>query len=137
VKAPAPAYLNALTGLRFLAAFHVVLFHFRELALADGPEALYWIADKGYVSVGLFFVLSGFILTYTYADSTHSAPLNRRAFWAARFARIYPVYLLSVVIAAPALISLITESGSSNVLSRTVGVVALVATLGQDWMLMR
>lgn len=44
-----------------------------------------------------FFVLSGFILVYTYAGTN----LNARRFWQARFARIYPAYFLSLVLSAP------------------------------------
>jgi peptidoglycan/LPS O-acetylase OafA/YrhL len=47
--------------------------------------------------VNFFFVLSGFILVYTY-DGPRLSP---QKFWWARFARIYPAYLLSLIVAAP------------------------------------
>ncbi|MBV9480654.1 MAG: acyltransferase [Acidobacteria bacterium] len=93
-----PPRLDALTSLRIFAALHVVLFHMRVTGiLAGGPWVYQNFAGIGYIGVNFFFVLSGFILVYTYAG--HS--LNPRQFWQARFARIYPAYVLSLVISAP------------------------------------
>jgi peptidoglycan/LPS O-acetylase OafA/YrhL len=93
-----PALLQ-LTGLRFIAALLVVLFHVQRERPAGIPAWLWNIVANGYVGVSLFFVLSGFILAYTYLhhDDDH-IPL--RAFWTARFARVYPVYLLGLLVSA-------------------------------------
>ena len=48
------------------------------------------------VFVGFFFLLSGYVLSYNYAD--RSQTLKKRQFWRARFARLYPIYLLSLVL---------------------------------------
>ena len=53
--------------------------------------------SNGYLAVGLFFLLSGFILAYTYEGQIDGSSGKAR-FWEARFARIYPVYLLSLVL---------------------------------------
>ncbi len=58
--------------------------------------------DNGFVFVGFFFLLSGFILAYNYAD--RALTLNPRQFWLARFARLYPIYLLGLVISFQMLI---------------------------------
>ena len=55
---------------------------------------------SGYVAVSAFFVLSGFILTYVHAGRD-ARPLNRRAFYANRFARIYPAYGFALALIAP------------------------------------
>jgi peptidoglycan/LPS O-acetylase OafA/YrhL len=90
--------LKALTTLRFLAALHVVLFHMKVTGILGGGPRLYRnFAGIGYVGVNCFFVLSGFILVYTYADSLRSA----WRFWQARFARIYPAYVFSLLVSAP------------------------------------
>jgi len=90
--------LKALTTLRFLAALHVVLFHMRVVGiLSGGPWWYQNFAGIGYVGVNCFFVLSGFILVYTYADSIRSV----WRFWQARFARIYPAYVLSLFASGP------------------------------------
>ena len=56
------------------------------------------IAMVGYLGVSFFFVLSGFILVYTYADRV----VSLREFWQLRFARIYPAFLFSLLLTAPA-----------------------------------
>jgi peptidoglycan/LPS O-acetylase OafA/YrhL len=85
--------LRNLTSVRFIAAIMVVLFHVRDhlpVSLAGGPVAL------GYVGVSFFFVLSGFILTYQNSDTVSS-----REFWKARFARIYPIYVVGLLLSLP------------------------------------
>jgi peptidoglycan/LPS O-acetylase OafA/YrhL len=90
--------LRTLTTLRFFAALHVVLFHMRVIGiLAGGPWWYQNFASIGYIGVNCFFVLSGFILVYTYAGPA----LNVRRFWQARFARIYPAYVVSLLASAP------------------------------------
>ncbi len=94
--APRPR-LPALTSVRFVAAFHVALFHMNEIGVLSGPRWLKLIAGIGYVGVSFFFVLSGFILVYTYAGRN----LVLRDFWQTRFARIYPAYLFALLLTLP------------------------------------
>ena len=89
--------LPAVTSLRFFAAFHVALFHINEMRALTGPRWLKAFAGIGYVGVSFFFVLSGFILVYTYAGRD----IHLRDFWQTRFARIYPAYLFSLVLFFP------------------------------------
>lgn len=84
--------LPALTGIRTLLALSIVLFHFTPSHLG----LLYPFVDNGYVFVGVFFLISGYILTYNYAD--RGAAFNKRNFWVARFARLYPIYLFALII---------------------------------------
>ena len=93
--------LKAITGVRFFAAFYVVLFHTRmgrSMAEHGMVRAGYFFGN-GYLAVPLFFLLSGFILAYTYAGQIDK-PGGYRRFWEARFARIWPVYALSMVLAS-------------------------------------
>lgn len=84
----------ALTGIRGLAAWLVVLYHLR-LSLRDLlPAAVIDGLGKGYLAVDLFFMLSGFVIWYNYA------PRLDRSGWAGifqflwrRFARVYPLHL--------------------------------------------
>jgi peptidoglycan/LPS O-acetylase OafA/YrhL len=88
--------LPALTGLRFFAAFAVVLYHYQRFL--PHPPVLQSLFDLGPASVGLFFVLSGFILTYTYM---HWFTDDLTRFWSyirARFARIFPIYALALTL---------------------------------------
>jgi peptidoglycan/LPS O-acetylase OafA/YrhL len=84
--------LRALTSIRLFAAMYVVIYHqaFSFRILTWWPLATRVIAS-GYTSVTLFFVLSGFILAYNYGTVR-----SRKDFWIARFARIYPVYFISL-----------------------------------------
>jgi len=118
--------LPALTGLRFVAAMLVVCCHYASgLSL---PAPVHAIASAGGLGVNLFFILSGFILAYTYLDNGGSRRATLRAFWVARVARIYPVYLLGLALALPAYIH-------SHNPHATPGVTVLAGlTLTQAWL---
>jgi peptidoglycan/LPS O-acetylase OafA/YrhL len=90
--------LEALTGLRFLAAMHIVVFHFASAHIANWPVWLRQVIGAGGASVMLFFILSGFVLAYNYLDGS---PIDKKKFWVARFARIYPAYLLAFLLTTP------------------------------------
>ncbi|MES2220397.1 MAG: acyltransferase [Acidobacteriota bacterium] len=89
--------LPALTGIRIFAAYYVVMYHTGAgyFGRHGAPATVLRFLDKGYLAVSLFFLLSGFILVYTYQGKI-SGPENILRFWEARFARIYPVYLLAL-----------------------------------------
>lgn len=89
--------LPTLTSLRFFAALHVFGFHLVAFGILTERSVFYDVASIGYVGVSLFFVLSGFILVYTYAGHEVTA----REFWRARFARIYPAYAFSLLVTLP------------------------------------
>jgi peptidoglycan/LPS O-acetylase OafA/YrhL len=84
--------LPALTGIRTLLALAIILFHFTPPHLG----ILFPFVDNGYVFVSVFFLISGYVLTYNYAD--RATTLIKREFWLARFSRLYPVYLLVLII---------------------------------------
>jgi peptidoglycan/LPS O-acetylase OafA/YrhL len=90
-----PAPLKALTGLRCFAAINIVLFHFSNPQWF-GPLAP--VVNAGYVSVSYFILLSGFVLGYNYNERARQGELDRVRFWKGRFARIYPIYLLSLLL---------------------------------------
>ena len=71
--------LRALTGVRFFAAAHVVVYHYGR-GIARFPGAIGRILDQGFAGVTLFFVLSGFILAYNHAAD--DARIQAREFWA-------------------------------------------------------
>ncbi|MFD4376453.1 acyltransferase family protein [Streptomyces sp. NPDC058486] len=102
--------LDTLTGLRFPAAFVVLLYHAALLPFLGVPwldsesaAVTYYdaVAHAGALGVTFFFVLSGFVLTWSARD-TDTAP----RFWRRRFVKIVPNYVLvwalaMVVFAAP------------------------------------
>lgn len=116
--AAAPPRLGALTGIRFFAALHVVFFHINCVAWADLPPTINAFRGHGYAAVALFYVLSGFILTYTRVRSDGSIGDARR-FWFARFARIWPVYLVALAWSAYQRISLQGLDNISSLIAST------------------
>lgn len=55
---------------------------------------------EGFVGVSFFFVLSGFIIAYNYQKKLSESKMTKRSFWVARIARIYPLHVLTLLIAA-------------------------------------
>ena len=88
--------------MRFLLALWVVLYHqSAEVAATNSlPAPIFNVVRSGYAAVGIFFVLSGFILAYNYDLGAWTKGLSKK-FAIARFARIYPVYLLSLLVLSP------------------------------------
>jgi peptidoglycan/LPS O-acetylase OafA/YrhL len=112
-------------------AFWVILHHLTgggqalEAAALALPPACYALIRGGYLAVTTFFVLSGFVLARTYAG-TQWNHRNLLRYTAGRVARVYPVYLLSLVVVAPFIIG-----------DRTPGKGPLVAAHGllvQGWL---
>jgi peptidoglycan/LPS O-acetylase OafA/YrhL len=97
--------IRALSGLRIVAAVWVVLFHFRPLLEQAAPgfrSALAPVLDCGAQGVDLFFMLSGFVLTWNYLDrmgESWSWSATLRFLWL-RLARVWPVYLVTMHLAA-------------------------------------
>ena len=81
--------LPALTSLRFFAALAVFLHH-----STDGQMIGFALGAAH--GVAFFFVLSGFILAYSYPAL--AAWPDRRAFLVARFARIWPAHVTAIVV---------------------------------------
>jgi peptidoglycan/LPS O-acetylase OafA/YrhL len=90
--------ISSLTGLRFFLAAMVVVYHYTHMPPAAGPQWLRYIAGNGFAGVSGFFVLSGFVLARSYIAPDGEMRGTLRGFWAARFARIYPVYFLSILL---------------------------------------
>ena len=92
----------ALTGLRFLAAFSVLLAHGLGAIMASNapPQgAVLWLMQSSGFGMTLFFVLSGFVIHYNYAGLVTDGRLRGiAAFFWARFARLYPLFLLMMLV---------------------------------------
>lgn len=88
--------LPALTGLRFVAAFVVLLAHLlpKTVPLANPPMWYTQIIASGTVAMTIFFVLSGFVIHYNYSGKIESDKKHGvYNFFVARAARIYPLFL--------------------------------------------
>lgn len=99
-------FFENLNGLRFTGALMVFVFHcftlnrdiWGDFFQNSLFKALYKIASKGHHGVGLFFVLSGFLITYLLLNEAKKAgKINVRHFFMRRILRIWPMYFLIVV----------------------------------------
>jgi len=126
--------LQALTGLRFLAAFFVVIYHYAQPILSGSPNAVKNIGAAGYTAVGLFFLLSGFVLSYRYIDKDGHFLASPQSFWRARLARIYPAYLAGFALAAPFVIEASLRVNPLPVAAAKLGLNGVLALfLQQSW----
>lgn len=93
--------LHSLTGLRFPAALGVLLYHGEYLV--HYPFHFGSITSAGQAGVSLFFLLSGFILYYQYHHRFYSCVNSQdyQRFLRARFARIYPMHLVALLLITP------------------------------------
>jgi peptidoglycan/LPS O-acetylase OafA/YrhL len=87
--------ITALTSIRGVAAWWVVLYHFRpEIVALTGPSPLAFL-DQGYLAVDLFFELSGFVIALNYAsmfDTITAATVLK--FLGLRLGRTYPLHIV-------------------------------------------
>lgn len=122
--------LDSLTGLRFVLALWVILHHLTGGGMMlDSwaqtlPAPVRALLHGGYLAVGTFFALSGFLLAFRYSSTPWTLG-SLRHYAANRFARIYPVYALSLLILAP-IIVFETVPGK-------MGVIANYVLLLQGW----
>ena len=83
--------LDALTGLRFIAALAVFTHHVTgKFSIPDIDSPM------GDQAVSFFFVLSGFILTYVYSSRLQWS--NLRKFYFTRWARIWPLHIVCLLL---------------------------------------
>lgn len=97
-------YFPNLNGLRFIAAFLVIIHHIEQFKSISNIEN-YWgeipfIGIIGKLGVVLFFVLSGFLITYLLLTEEHSfKKISIRKFYVRRMLRIWPLYFLIIILA--------------------------------------
>jgi peptidoglycan/LPS O-acetylase OafA/YrhL len=93
--------LNRMTGIRGLAAILIVFVHyFYSFGYLLSPvRHLKLIYQIGAMGVDVFFILSGFILSLNYLERLRDLSWKSyRGFLRARFARIYPVHLFTLLV---------------------------------------
>lgn len=95
--------IEQLTFTRFLAAFAIVIFHFGKSIFPFTSDYLSFLITQANVGVSYFFILSGFIMIISYGKYDS---VNAFDYYKNRFARIYPIYLLGILLYLPIRISL-------------------------------
>ncbi|PSL47325.1 peptidoglycan/LPS O-acetylase OafA/YrhL [Chitinophaga niastensis] len=107
-------HFYSLDAIRGFSAIIIVLYHWRHFFLIGDktlPGAfdktqlpLYtWFAilyDDGALAVDMFFLLSGFIFFWLYADRIINRKTSLRVFFCYRFTRLYPLVIVTLLIVA-------------------------------------
>lgn len=95
-------YFPNLNGVRFIASFSVLIHHIEQVKTAFGLPNIYdnyFIKNMGKLGVGLFFTLSGFLITYLLlVEKKKTGQIKLRNFYIRRALRIWPLYLLIVIL---------------------------------------
>lgn len=93
-------YLSSLTALRGIAALLVAVFHFEMAVARFVPAEQSMFFEKSYLMVDLFFIMSGFIMMHVYSNHFNNSiqAKSLKNFLVARFARIYPLHLFSLLL---------------------------------------
>jgi len=86
-------HFEILDGLRGIAAFAVVVFHFMEWIFTDPSQNF---IGHGFLAVDFFFCLSGFVIGYAYDDRI--AKIGLRNFFISRFIRLHPLVIAGSIL---------------------------------------
>ncbi|WP_444474331.1 acyltransferase family protein [Streptomyces inhibens] len=90
--------LRSLTGLRFVAMLPVFLTHAAFEGVFSDAKVSWGFLDAmgstGYMAVSFFFVLSGFVITWSYRPTD-----TARKFWRRRFFRVFPNHVVTYALA--------------------------------------
>lgn len=109
---PMPARLYGLDVLRGIAALAVVFWHWQHFFIG-GLQMRRWQLDQqpwyapfsflyrhGWLAVEVFFVLSGFVFYWLYAEALAARRVRLNEFFVARFSRLYPLHFLTLILVA-------------------------------------
>ena len=105
--------IRPLTSLRIIFAIMVFFSH-----IQFGPQTPAFFASlyesvfmEGYIGVSFFFILSGFVLSLSYKGKLHSQ-ITLGKYMLARVARIYPLHVLTLIIATPLMMYDLAQSAT-------------------------
>ncbi|UOG90669.1 MAG: acyltransferase [Candidatus Thiothrix sulfatifontis] len=91
--------IEQLTFTRYIAALTVVFFHYGMTVFPANVPWVNPVLAAGPIAVSYFYVLSGFIMAIAYyRPEQPQTVFATRHYWWARMARIYPVYLLALLL---------------------------------------
>src|ERR1700681_3354917 len=80
-----------LDGMRGIAALTVMVFHYTS-------HTDYELLKNAPVAVDLFFILSGFVLCFSYGDKIYKNEIGFMEFMLRRLIRLYPMLILGLLI---------------------------------------
>ena len=98
-------YFPNLNGLRFIAAFMVIIYHIGQFKFIFGTNPDWETSSTALHSMGglgvlLFFTLSGFLITYLLLEEERvTGSIDIKQFYIRRVLRIWPLYFLVFILA--------------------------------------
>lgn len=116
------AFFPLLDAMRWVAAMAVVVFH--------TPDLVGFQLPKGYLAVDLFFVLSGVVIANAYETRLLGAMTLRR-FAYVRLVRLYPLYLLGLVLGIAA--ALLVPNPHLDGMGLPLGIAAGLLMIPRFW----
>ncbi len=96
---PVQNYIPALTGVRAMAAYLVFISQYYYVFDDVFPHIVQRFLGEFHIGVSVFFVLSGFLITFRYYNNFHLTTDWFKQYLKNRVARIYPMYFLLTVAA--------------------------------------
>jgi len=96
-----PRFFRWLDLLRGVAALAILFWHYSHFYISEKSDMplyfLFWpLYEYGDMAVQLFWVLSGFVFAHVYSHTEVSS----KEFFLARFARLYPLHFITLVVVA-------------------------------------
>lgn len=148
-------YLASLAGIRFFAALHVALYHLAQFSYAFsqntaprhhqqarwageiwGIFADSWIVrgiTKGaLVELSMFFIMSGFILTYAHPVSANGS-FDKRNYFRHRLSRLLPMYFFALFVTLPIFLAFCGQPNSPLTPTMILAAAIVVPLLLQAW----
>lgn len=95
--------VKTLTSIRFFFALLVFLSHihlFKDNSLTLEKINLFYFTEFK-IGVSFFYILSGFILTYTYNESILLNTFSFKEFIIKRITKLYPLHILTLILSVP------------------------------------
>ncbi|EFM8124754.1 acyltransferase, partial [Escherichia coli] len=91
--------IQSLTSLRMFAALGVFVSHLGLLSQSSigvfNTAAKYFF--NGYIGVTFFYILSGFIINYSFINHVKKEAFSNKDFIVYRIARIFPVHIVALL----------------------------------------
>ena len=93
-------HFPGLNGIRAIAAISVILLHSNQMLPIFNQNPLFKGTEIAELSVVLFFVLSGFLITFLLLEEKERfGKINVKNFYLKRILRIWPPYFLALILA--------------------------------------
>lgn len=125
-----PKRLHSLDAARGIAALAVVVWHWQHMYAIGGGKLddrtiqpfydwLYPLYQGGWLAVEFFFTLSGFVFFWLYGQKIADKSLGLGRFWLARFSRLYPLHLVTLLAVAAMQLTLMANGHESFIYGGT------------------